>query len=206
MKEGLRRLLASGATSRDDAEQLIDRIRRISTSGTRIEVETMKVWPDNDPKARPASEFFVNERIDLLVREAETFRNDYREQGPADRFPRVEKTDPVHEAGRPAAPPGITWRRTTRSKPRNTAASFCGDHRRLRGHLHAHHFPAEPANALRVDRKKKEQDRAFRHQPSSNDSQLSPGGAATSDSASITATTDAGASESGTTAPSTRQP
>jgi hypothetical protein len=39
----------------------------------------MKVWPDNDPKARPASEFFVNERIDLLVREAETFRNDYRD-------------------------------------------------------------------------------------------------------------------------------
>ena len=38
----------------------------------------MKVWPDDDPKARPASEFFVNERIDLLVREAETFRNDYR--------------------------------------------------------------------------------------------------------------------------------
>ena len=38
----------------------------------------MKVWPDDDPKARPASEFFVNERIDLIVREAETFRNDYR--------------------------------------------------------------------------------------------------------------------------------
>jgi ABC transport system ATP-binding/permease protein len=41
-------------------------------------VETMKVWPDDDPKARPASDFFVNDRIDLLVREAETFRNDYR--------------------------------------------------------------------------------------------------------------------------------
>jgi len=38
----------------------------------------MKVWPDNAPDARPASEFFVNERIDLLIREAETFRNDYR--------------------------------------------------------------------------------------------------------------------------------
>lgn len=78
VKEGLRRLLASGASSREEALNMIARIRRISTSGTRIEVETMKVWPEDDPKARPASEFFVNERIDLLVREAETFRNDYR--------------------------------------------------------------------------------------------------------------------------------
>jgi hypothetical protein len=80
LKEGLRRLLASGASSRRDARAEVDRIRRTATSGTRIEVETMKVWPENDPKARPASEFFVNERIDLLVREAETFRNDYRDR------------------------------------------------------------------------------------------------------------------------------
>jgi len=78
VKEGLRRLLASGATSREEAANLITRIRRISSSGSRAEVETMKVWPDDEPKARPASEFFVNDRIDLLVREAETFRNDYR--------------------------------------------------------------------------------------------------------------------------------
>jgi ABC-type multidrug transport system ATPase subunit len=79
VKEGLRRLLASGASTEEEALNLIARIRRIATSGTRIEVETMKVWPEHDPKARPASEFFVNERIDLLVREAETFRNDYRD-------------------------------------------------------------------------------------------------------------------------------
>jgi hypothetical protein len=77
-KEGLRRLLAAGATTKAEAANLVARIRRISSSGTRIEVETMKVWPDDAPDARPASEFFVNERIDLLVREAETFRNDYR--------------------------------------------------------------------------------------------------------------------------------
>jgi ABC-type multidrug transport system ATPase subunit len=77
-KEGLRRLLAAGAADKQEAADLVARIRRISSSGTRIEVETMKVWPDENPKARPASEFFVNERIDLLVREAETFRNDYR--------------------------------------------------------------------------------------------------------------------------------
>jgi ABC-type multidrug transport system ATPase subunit len=77
IKEGLRRLLAAGATDSSDAADLVARIRRIATNGSRLEVETMKVWPD-DPKALPASEFFVNERIDLLVREAETFRNDYR--------------------------------------------------------------------------------------------------------------------------------
>jgi ABC-type multidrug transport system ATPase subunit len=77
-KEGLRRLLAAGASNKEEAAALVSRIRRISSSGSRIEVETMKVWPDDDPKARPASEFFVNERIDLLVREAEIFRNDYR--------------------------------------------------------------------------------------------------------------------------------
>ena len=38
----------------------------------------MKLWPEDDPKAKSASEFFVNERIDLIIREAETFRNDYR--------------------------------------------------------------------------------------------------------------------------------
>lgn len=78
VKEGLRRLLAAGATSKEEAWNMITRIRRVSTSGTRVEVETMKIWPDDTRNVRPASEFFVNERIDLLVREAETFRNDYR--------------------------------------------------------------------------------------------------------------------------------
>lgn len=77
-KEGLRRLLAAGAANKAEAAALVARIRRISTTGTRIEVESMKVWPNDAPNARPASDFFVNERIDLLVREAETFRNDYR--------------------------------------------------------------------------------------------------------------------------------
>ncbi len=76
-KEGLRHLLAAGATNAAEAEDLLSRIRRSAASGTRVEVETMKLWPD-DPNAQPASEFFVNERIDLIVREAETFRNDYR--------------------------------------------------------------------------------------------------------------------------------
>ncbi len=99
VKEGLRRLLAAGATTPDEAESIINRIRRISTSGTRIEVETMEVWPEHDPKARPASEFFVNERIDLLVREAETFRNDYRNTKPRNVFYALRKPLPFITAG-----------------------------------------------------------------------------------------------------------
>ena len=45
-KEGLRRLLAAGASNKKDAADLVARIRRISISGSRIEVETMKVWPE----------------------------------------------------------------------------------------------------------------------------------------------------------------
>jgi ABC transport system ATP-binding/permease protein len=80
VKEGLRGLLASGASSPTEARELIERIGRLATSGTRVEVETMKVWPKESKDLRPASEFFVNERIDLLIREAETFRNDYRDK------------------------------------------------------------------------------------------------------------------------------
>jgi hypothetical protein len=100
-KEGLRRLLAAGASDKQEAADIVERIRRISSSGTRIEVETMKVWPENDPKARPASEFFVNERIDLLVREAETFRNDYRNTENRVVFHALKKPIPFI-AGRPA--------------------------------------------------------------------------------------------------------
>ena len=102
VKEGLRRLLASGASSRDEALSLIERIRRISSSGTRIEVETMKVWPEEDPDARPASEFFVNERIDLLVREGETFRNDYRDTERRIVFHALKKPIPLFNPDQPA--------------------------------------------------------------------------------------------------------
>jgi hypothetical protein len=100
VKEGLRRLLASGASTPQEAFDTIERIRQISTSGTRIEVETMKVWPDDDSKARPASEFFVNERIDLLIREAETFRNDYRNKEPRHVFYALRKPLPLATAER----------------------------------------------------------------------------------------------------------
>ncbi len=98
VKEGLRRLLASGATSPEEAKNLVGRIRRTAMSGSRIEVETMKIWPENDREVRPASEFFVNERIDLLVREAETFRNDYRDQSRRIVFHALKKPIPLMTA------------------------------------------------------------------------------------------------------------
>jgi len=91
MKKGLRGLMAAGAVDADEAADLVSRITRLAKSGTRLEVETMKVWDEDNPEVRPASEFFVNERIDLLVREAETFRNDYRNKGERNVFLSLKK-------------------------------------------------------------------------------------------------------------------
>ena len=94
LKEGLRRLLAAGAVTPEEAGALVSRIARIARFGSKLEVETMKVWPDK-ATARPASEFFVNERIDLLVREAETFRNDYRDKHYRNIFLALQKPLPL---------------------------------------------------------------------------------------------------------------
>ena len=93
VKEGLRRLLASGAENEQEARLLVERIRRMVDEGTPIEVATMKVWPDG-ADAKPTYTFFVNERIDLLVLEAETFRNDYRNEQPRHIFLALEKPVP----------------------------------------------------------------------------------------------------------------
>jgi hypothetical protein len=98
-KEGLRRLLGAGASSPEEAADLVARITRIARDGTKLEVETMIVWPEDQPDARPASEFFVNERIDLLVREAESFRNDYRNLGQRNVFLALRKPLPFANLG-----------------------------------------------------------------------------------------------------------
>jgi len=94
LKEGLRRLMAAGATSTDESAALVERIMQTARKGTKVELETMKIWPDDETKARPAAEFFVNERIDLLVREAETFRNDYRNREARNVFLALKKPLP----------------------------------------------------------------------------------------------------------------
>jgi len=77
MLEALLKLGAADALNAADASRLAERITDLARGGTRLEVESIKVQSPN-PKARPISEFFVNNRIDLLIREAETFRVDYR--------------------------------------------------------------------------------------------------------------------------------
>ncbi len=78
--EALQRLVAAGATDPREAAKLASRMTRLAREGTRPEIESVKIWPD-DPAVRPVSDFFVNTRIDLLIREAETFRTDYRNEG-----------------------------------------------------------------------------------------------------------------------------
>ncbi|MCW1916399.1 ATP-binding cassette domain-containing protein [Luteolibacter sp. GHJ8] len=77
MLEALVKLGAADSTNTADARDLAERITDLARGGTRLQIESIRVQ-SSDPKARPISEFFVNNRIDLLVREAETFRVDYR--------------------------------------------------------------------------------------------------------------------------------
>lgn len=79
MLEALVKLGGAEATSASDAADLAERITSLARGGTRLEMDSAKVQ-NKDPAARPISEFFVNNRIDLLIREAETFRVDYRNE------------------------------------------------------------------------------------------------------------------------------
>lgn len=96
VKGGLRSLLASGAENENEAHMLVKRIRRMVDEGTPIEVSTMKIWPESDD-GKPTYTYFVNDRIDLLVREAETFRNDYRNEKPRSVFLALQKPVPFLE-------------------------------------------------------------------------------------------------------------
>jgi ABC-type multidrug transport system ATPase subunit len=77
MLEALVKLGAAEAANARDAADLAERINTLARGGTRLEIDSAKVRSPQ-PTARPVSEFFVNDRIDLLIREAETFRVDYR--------------------------------------------------------------------------------------------------------------------------------
>jgi ABC transport system ATP-binding/permease protein len=79
MLEALVKLGAATASTPREAQELAGTITTLARGGTRLEVESLKVRT-KAADARPLSEFFVNERIDLLVREAETFRLDYRNE------------------------------------------------------------------------------------------------------------------------------
>ncbi|MGB0292049.1 MAG: ATP-binding cassette domain-containing protein [Luteolibacter sp.] len=94
IKSGLRRLLASGASDLDESRKLVKRIRQLAIDGTAIELESIDVWPEQDGQARSTSDFFVNQRIDLMIREAETFRNDYRNRNYREVFLALRKPMP----------------------------------------------------------------------------------------------------------------
>ena len=79
MLEALVKLGAAEATNPNDARELAERLTDLARGGTRLQIDSLKVQ-SKDALARPISEFFVNNRIDLLVREAETFRVDYRNE------------------------------------------------------------------------------------------------------------------------------
>jgi hypothetical protein len=79
MLVALVKLGAAEANSPVAASHLAEKITTLARGGTRLEIESIKVQ-SKDPTARPISEFFVNNRIDLLIREAETFRVDYRNE------------------------------------------------------------------------------------------------------------------------------
>ena len=131
-KEGLRRLLGAGASKPEEAADLVARITRIARGGTKLEVETMIVWPEDEPDARPASEFFVNERIDLLVREAESFRNDYRNLGQRNVFLALRKPLPFANLGNDPEGNGKPVVDPTKPKPKAEEAEgietmrYCG--------------------------------------------------------------------------------
>jgi len=79
LKLALHRLVAAEATHADQASALASEFMRLARGGTRLELESLEIRPDS-PDARPLSEFFVNERLDLMVQEADSFRTDWRNE------------------------------------------------------------------------------------------------------------------------------
>lgn len=78
LKLSLTKLLGSGATSATEGERIASELTTLARTGTRDQCAAYKVWPDDDKEARPIADYFVNARIDLMTREAETHRTDYR--------------------------------------------------------------------------------------------------------------------------------
>ncbi|MBK1827199.1 ATP-binding cassette domain-containing protein [Haloferula rosea] len=77
MKTALQALVGADATNPKEARLLAERLTAIARGGTRLELESLDIRPDS-PDAQPLSDYFVNRRIELLVEEAKSFRNDYR--------------------------------------------------------------------------------------------------------------------------------
>ncbi len=82
LKLGLTKLLAAGARTPGEGLELIDRLASIAKRGTREECRALPVWPEegDQDEVKSVADFFVNSRIDLTMREAESHRTDYRNE------------------------------------------------------------------------------------------------------------------------------
>lgn len=79
MKICLTKLMAAGCRNASEGETFAATIATIARRGDREAADAIDAWPDGDPKTiHPVSDYFVNARIDLMTREAEAFRVDYR--------------------------------------------------------------------------------------------------------------------------------
>lgn len=82
LKIALTKLLAAGAYSASEAESLSNTISYVGRKGTRDMCLELKVWPpkEGEKKVHQIADYFVNARIDLMTREADTHRTDYRNE------------------------------------------------------------------------------------------------------------------------------
>ncbi len=80
LKLGLTKLLGAGAINAEQAAQLAYDISRTARRGTMEACEAIEAWPEQQLRAKTVADYFVNSRIDLITREAETFRTDYRNE------------------------------------------------------------------------------------------------------------------------------
>ncbi len=81
MKICLTKLLAAGSHNATEGKELAALIAETARRGTRDQAMALKVWPadrEGRKEAQPVSDYFVNARIDLMTREADTYRTDYR--------------------------------------------------------------------------------------------------------------------------------
>ena len=81
LKESLRRLMAAEATNAAEAKALVAQISRAGRKKTMEKLLAIPPYPEDESiETRPASDFFVNSRTDLLVSKAEMDRVDYRQE------------------------------------------------------------------------------------------------------------------------------
>jgi len=78
LKEGLTRLVAAEALSLDDADKLCAKLVDTSINKSMDELISIPVYVEEQDEAPSCRSYFINSRVELLFREAESQRTDYR--------------------------------------------------------------------------------------------------------------------------------